>query len=62
MDIERTIEVAAPTDRVWAVMADVAPWPVDWLAPLIRLLYGSLARRYVPTEAASLKQRCEALR
>jgi uncharacterized membrane protein len=33
-----------------------------WLAPLIRLLYGRLARRYVQTEAESLKRRCEGQR
>jgi uncharacterized membrane protein len=30
-----------------------------WLAPLVRLLYGKLGRRYVQTEAESLKRRCE---
>jgi hypothetical protein len=30
-------------------------------APVIRLLYGNLSRRYVDTEAQGLKQRCEAL-
>ena len=30
-----------------------------WLAPLIRLAYGRLARRYVRTEAESLKRWCE---
>jgi uncharacterized membrane protein len=30
-----------------------------WLAPPIRLLYGKLARRYVQTEAESLKRQCE---
>ena len=138
MDIERTIEIAAPAQRVWAVMTDVQRWPewtptvtsverldtgplkvgsrvrirqprlpvavwtvtaldaeryfewqnrtpgvkavaghrvgatgnqttmvtltlgwTGWLAPLIRLLYGRLARRYVQTEAESLKRRCE---
>ena len=29
------------------------------LAPLIRLLYGRLSRRYVETEAQGLKRRCE---
>lgn len=29
-------------------------------APLVGILFGSLARRYVDQEAASLKQRCEA--
>ena len=29
------------------------------LAPLIRLFYGRLTRRYMATEAASLKARCE---
>jgi uncharacterized membrane protein len=33
-----------------------------WLAPLIRLVYGRLARRYVQTEAESLKRRCESVR
>jgi uncharacterized membrane protein len=33
-----------------------------WLASLIRLLYGRLARRYVQTEAESLKRRCEGQR
>ena len=30
-----------------------------WLTPLIRLVYGRLTRRYVNTEAESLKRRCE---
>ncbi|MGW0664927.1 SRPBCC family protein [Streptodolium elevatio] len=30
-----------------------------WLAPLIALTTGSRTRRYVTTEAASLKERCE---
>jgi uncharacterized membrane protein len=30
-----------------------------WLAPLVRLLYGRLARRYVRTEAESLKRHVE---
>lgn len=30
------------------------------LAPLVRLFYGRLTRRYMATEAASLKARCEA--
>lgn len=29
------------------------------LAPLIRLLYGKLSRRYVETEAQGLKRRCD---
>jgi hypothetical protein len=36
---------------------------LDWhgpLAPLVRLRYGTLSRRYVATEAESLKRRCEA--
>jgi hypothetical protein len=35
---------------------------LDWsgpLAPLIRLLYGRLSRRYVAMEAQGLKRRCE---
>lgn len=138
MDIERVIEVAAPRERVWAVMADVARWPewtasvtsverldaapfgvgsrarvrqprlptaiwtvaefepgrffawravtpgltsvgghrveaageqavrvtlsITWrgpLAPVIRLLWGRLSRRYVEMEAQGLKRRCE---
>jgi len=139
MDIERSVDVAAPPDRVWAIISDVERWPewttsvtsverldadrldvgsrmrfrqprlpvavwtvtvvepnqyiewrnttpgvksvaghriesksdaltrvtlsIDWngpLAPLIRLLYGKISRRYVETEAAGLKRRCEA--
>ncbi len=30
-----------------------------WLAPFLRLLYGRLARRYVRTDAESLKRPCE---
>jgi uncharacterized membrane protein len=33
-----------------------------WLAWLIRLIYGKLARRYVRTEAESLKRWCERAR
>ncbi|MBI2760298.1 MAG: SRPBCC family protein [Chloroflexi bacterium] len=36
---------------------------IDWsgpLAPIIRLLYGGLSRRYVDTEASGLKRRAEA--
>lgn len=32
-----------------------------WLAPLLRLLYGKLSRRYVQTEAERLKRRSEAV-
>src|SRR5262245_4093349 len=139
MDIEQIIDVAAPPERVWSVMADVERWPewtasitkvelldrapfgvgsrarirqprlpvavwtvtaftpgrffewqsvvpglrsvgfhraeangdagtrvllsIRWrgpLAPIIRLLYGKLARRYVEMEAQGLKRRCEA--
>jgi uncharacterized membrane protein len=139
MDIERVIEIAAPREKVWTVMTDVARWPewtasvtsvelldkaplvvgsrarirqprlpvvvwtvtaieaeryFEWrnvapgvtsvaghrveatrtdgarvilsfgwsgrLAPLIRLLYGRLSRRYVGTEAEGLKRHCEA--
>jgi uncharacterized membrane protein len=139
MDIARTIDIAAPPEQVWAVMADVERWPewtasvtsverlderpfgigsrarvrqprlmvavwtvtafeagryfawqnavpglksvgghrveaadgnasrvtlsIDWsgpLAPLIRLFYGKLSRRYVEMEAQGLKRRCEA--
>lgn len=138
MDIERTIEIAAPADAVWAVLTDVERWPdwtasirtvhkledgplapgsrvrihqprlpaavwtvsvVDpgrffewrnesagltsvaghrvepaadgssiatlsidwsgWLAPLIRVAYGGLSRRYVDMEAEGLRGRCE---
>ncbi len=138
MDIERSIEIAAPRATVWGVMADVERWPEwtptmtsverldggpfavgsrvrirqprlptavwtvtafeperylewqnaspgleslaghrlegaaggtrvtlslrwrGWVAPVLRLFYGRLARRYVQTEAEGLKQRCEA--
>ena len=139
MDIEQTIDIAAPPEQVWSVMSDVERWPqwtasvksverldagpfavgsrarvrqprlptavwtvtalepgrsftwrnaspgvtsvavhtveaaggdrsrvtlgVDWsgpLAPLLRLIYGGLSRRYVAMEAHGLKQRCEA--
>jgi uncharacterized membrane protein len=139
MEIERTIEIAAPGEQVWAVMADVERWSewtasvtnverldagplqvgsparvrqprlpavvwtvtavdtgryFEWqnkrlglktigghrvethagngayvtlslgwsgfLAPLVRLLYGTLSRRYVAMEAQGLKRRCEA--
>lgn len=29
MNIERTIEISAPPERIWAVMSDVARWP-EW--------------------------------
>jgi uncharacterized membrane protein len=140
MNIERTIEISAPPERIWAIMSDVARWPewtpsvtsvemlddgpfrigmrarikqprlptavwtvtaVDpgrrftwqniapgltsvgdhrievrgtssvsrvtltltwrgWMAPVIRLLFGRLSRRYVQMEAESLKRRSEA--
>ena len=139
MDIKRVIDIAAPPDQVWAVMADVERWPewtasvrsverldqgpfgvgsrarirqprlpvaiwtvtalepgryFEWrspapgllsvgghrvdaagdhasrvtlsltwrgpLAPVVRLLFGKLARRYVEMEAQGLKRRCEA--
>ena len=138
MDIEQAIDVAAPPDVVWAVVADVERWPewtasmsrverldqgpfqvgsrarvrqprfpavvwsvtaleagryfewqaatpgllsvgrhrvdpagedasrailsITWsglLAPVIRLFFGSLSRRYVEMEAQGLKRRCE---
>ena len=139
MDIERTIDIAAPHQDVWRIMTDVKRWPewtasvtsvdlldqgdlhpgsrvrvrqprlpavvwtvtvleagryfewqnlapglktvaghrlegrggagarvtlsVGWsgvLAPLMRLVYGNLSRRYVDTEAEGLKRRSEA--
>ncbi len=29
MNIERTIEISAPPERIWAVMSDIARWP-EW--------------------------------
>lgn len=51
--------------RVEAVGAEAARVVLSfgwsgWLAPLIRLVYGDLSRRYVETEAEGLKRRCEA--
>jgi uncharacterized membrane protein len=31
MDIQRTIDITAPQDKVWAVMSDVERWP-EWTA------------------------------
>jgi hypothetical protein len=138
MDVERTVEIVASPERVWAVMTDVERWPewtasvrraerldagpfgvgsrarirqprlpvavwtvtalepgryFEWqstgpglrtvaghrieargagstrvslslawsgpLAPLVRLLFGSLSSRYVEMEAHGLKRRCE---
>jgi len=50
--------VAATGDRA----SRVTLW-VTWrglLAPVVRVLYGKLARRYVAMEAQGLKRRCEA--
>ena len=141
MDIERVIDIAAPQERVWAIMADVERWPewtrsvksverldrgpfgvgsrarvrqprfppaiwtvtalepgrsfewrspapgllsvgghrvaavgehasrvtlsLSWsgpLAPVMRLLFGTLSRRYVQMEAQGLKRRSEGSR
>ena len=35
-DIERSVDVAAPPDRVWAAMADVGRWP-EWTASVTRV-------------------------
>jgi uncharacterized membrane protein len=31
MDVERTIDITAPRDQVWAIVADVERWP-EWTA------------------------------
>ena len=141
MIIESSIDIAAPPERIWAIMSDVARWPewtptvtsiemldgeplrigararirqprlpaavwtvtvvepgrrfawrsvapgltsvadhrieprgtstmsrvvltlewTGWLTPFIRVVFGKLSRRYVRTEAESLKRRCEAV-
>ena len=40
--IETTIEIEAPSDRVWQVFADTAAWP-EW-NPFIRRLEGTFER------------------
>ena len=45
MDFSITVDIAAPPERVWAVMSDIERWP-EW---------------YLNLEASGLKRRSESL-
>ena len=54
VEYERTIEIAAPADRVWEVMSDVERWP-DWTESVsgVELLDGGGLR---PGQRARVRQ------
>lgn len=61
MDVERTIDIAAPRDKAWTVMTDVERWP-EWTASVAGaerldagpLNVGSRARIRQPRLAAAV--------
>lgn len=54
MDAERTIDIAAPPDRVWAVMTDVERWP-EWTASVSQVALLDNRRLEVGTRARILQ-------
>ena len=72
MDIERTVDIAAPVEKVWAAMTDVQRWS-EWTPTVtsVDLLDGGPVRVGSPVRirqprlpaavwTESLKRRCEA--